>query len=99
MSDEIVDAQDVLPRIEQLKACVEINGQMVAETSTANMLHSWASTVSFLSTDEPLWPGELIASGTLPFGTSLENGHWLKPGDALRLVIDGVGEIRHTLQA
>ena len=70
---------------------------MVATTSTANMLHNWANTLSHLSTDEPLWPGELIATGTLPFGCSMENGRWLKPGDSLRLVIDGVGEIKHQL--
>jgi 2-keto-4-pentenoate hydratase/2-oxohepta-3-ene-1,7-dioic acid hydratase in catechol pathway len=99
MSDEIVDASDVLSRIEQLKAHVEVNGEIVAVTSTAKMLHDWASTLSFLSTDEPLWPGELIATGTLPFGTSLENGHWLKPGDTLRLAIEGVGEITHGLLA
>jgi len=96
MSDELVDARDVLPRIEQLQAWIEINGQTVARTSTARMLHDWGRTLSHLSTDEPLWPGELIASGTLPFGTALENGHWLQPGDTLRMGIDGVGEIRHT---
>lgn len=95
MSDELVDAKDVLPRIEQLQAYVEINGRIVARTSTANMLHGWARTLSHLSTDEPLWPGELIASGTLPFGTAMETGHWLQPGDSLRLVIDEVGEIKH----
>ena len=99
MSAEIVDAQDVLPRIERLQAHVEINGETVATTSTANMLHDWAKTLSFLSTDEPLWPGELIATGTLPFGTSMENGRWLKPGDVLRLVIEGVGEIKHEMLA
>lgn len=99
MSDEIVDARDVLDRIEQLSARVEINGKVVATTSTANMLHDLASTLSFLSTDEPMWPGELIATGTLPFGTALESGHWLTPGDTLRLVIDGVGEIRHDMLA
>ncbi len=61
------------------------------------MLHDWATTLSFLSTEEPLWPGELIASGTLPFGCAMENGHWVKPGDTLRLGIDGVGEIQQTL--
>ncbi len=97
MSDEIVDARDVLSRVEQLQARVEVNGETVTTTSTANMLHGLARTLSFLSTDEPLWPGELIATGTLPFGTSMENGRWLKPGDTLRLVIDGVGQIKHTL--
>jgi len=99
MSDEIVDADDVLPRIEQLQARVEVNDEIVANTSTANMLHDWAKTLSFLSTDEPLWPGELIATGTLPFGSAMENGRWLKPGDTLRLVIEGVGEIKHELLA
>ncbi len=97
MSDEIVDAQDVWPRIQSLTAWVELNGQRVATTSTAHMLHDWATTLSFLSTEEPLWPGELIASGTLPFGCAMENGHWVKPGDTLRLGIDGVGEIQQTL--
>ncbi len=99
MSDEIVDAQDVLPRIEQLSALVEINGERVATTSTAGMLHDWAHTLSFLSTEEPLYPGELIATGTLPFGCGMENGRWLQPGDTLRLAIEGVGEIRHTVLA
>ena len=97
MSDEIVDASDVLARIEQLTAQVDINGQTVASTSTAHMLHRWGQTLSHLSMDEPLWPGELIATGTLPFGCAMENGHWLQPGDTLRLVIDGVGEITHEL--
>ncbi len=97
MSDEIVDAQDVLPRIGQLQAHIEVNGETVAATSTANMLHDWAHTVSFLSTDEPLWPGELIATGTLPFGTAMENGRWLRPGDRLCMAIEGVGEITHGL--
>jgi len=97
MSDEFVDANDVLARIEQLTARVEVNGQTVATTSTAHMLHSWGATLSHLSMDEPLWPGELIATGTLPFGCAMETGQWLQPGDTLRLVIDGVGEIKHCM--
>lgn len=97
MSDEIVDAHDVLARIEQLQGTVEVNGQTVATTSTAHMLHDWGQTLSFLSMGETLWPGELIATGTLPFGTAMENGCWLKPGDTLRLAIEGVGAVTHTV--
>ncbi|MFT3856995.1 MAG: fumarylacetoacetate hydrolase family protein [Aquabacterium sp.] len=95
MSGEFVEAGDVLPRIDRLQALVEVNGEIVATTSTAHMLHDWGRTLSHLSMDEPLWPGELIAGGTLPFGTALENGRWLQPGDTLRLAIEGVGEITH----
>ncbi len=97
MSREIADAADVLPRLNELEASIHINGQCVARTRVAGMLHDWGRTLSFLSTDEPLWPGELIASGTLPFGTALENGHWLHPGDELHMRMPGVGEIRHTM--
>ena len=97
MSAEVVDAADVMPHIERLQARVEVNGATVARTSTANMLHSWGRTLSHLSMDEPLWPGELIATGTLPSGCAMENGRWLQPGDTLRLVIDGVGEIVHPM--
>lgn len=99
MSDAIVDAADVMPRIERLTARVEVNGQVVAETSTADMLHDWGRTLSHLSMDEPLWPGELIATGTLPSGCAMENGRWLQPGDTLRLVIDGIGEVVHPILA
>lgn len=99
MSAELVDAASVLPRIEQLSARVEINGQTVARTSTANMLHRWGQTLAWLSRDETLHPGELIASGTLPQGSALENDHWLRVGDHLRLVIDEVGEIEHQVLA
>jgi 2-keto-4-pentenoate hydratase/2-oxohepta-3-ene-1,7-dioic acid hydratase in catechol pathway len=95
MSDEVGDARDVLPRIGQYQALVEIDGQVVASTSKAHMLHDWAHTLSHLSIEEPQWPGERIASGTPPVGSALENGHWLQPGDTLRLAIDGVGEITH----
>jgi len=97
MSAEIVPAADVLDRIEQLQAVVEIDGREVARCSTAGMLHRWGQTLSFLSMDETLLPGELIATGTLPHGTAMENGHWLKPGQHLRLCLDGVGEVRHDL--
>ncbi len=46
--------------------------------------------------ERPL-PGELVASGTLPDGSGMETGTWLRPGDALRLVIEDVGEVVHAV--
>lgn len=47
------------------------------------------------SRDEQLYPGELFATGTLPGGSGMETGHWLRPGDRLSLTIDQIGEISH----
>ncbi|WP_207301115.1 fumarylacetoacetate hydrolase family protein [Aquabacterium lacunae] len=97
MSAEIVPAGEVLDRIERLQGVVEIDGRVVARCSTAGMLHHWGRTLSFLSQDETLLPGELVATGTLPHGTGMENGHWLRPGQRLHLRLEGVGEVHHEI--
>ena len=39
------------------------------------------------------------ATGTLPGGSGMETGHWLRPGDQLTLVIDQIGEISHPISS
>jgi len=93
MSQTMVTASEVLPCIDELMARVEINGQIVTRTSTHGMRYSLGEVLAHLSLSERLYPGELIASGTLPGGSGMETGHWLRPGDLLRLVIEPIGEI------
>jgi 2-keto-4-pentenoate hydratase/2-oxohepta-3-ene-1,7-dioic acid hydratase in catechol pathway len=61
------------------------------------MKFSPGQVLAHLSRSEHLYPGELIASGTLPGGSGMELGRWIQPGDHLRLLIDGVGEIEHSI--
>jgi 2-keto-4-pentenoate hydratase/2-oxohepta-3-ene-1,7-dioic acid hydratase in catechol pathway len=98
MSHTLVTADEVLPRLSQLQARVEVDGQVVSRTSTAGMKYHPAEILSHLSRDEHLQAGELIASGTLPGGCGMENGHWPTPGRHLKLVIEGVGEIEHEMR-
>ena len=51
------------------------------------------------SRDEHLYAGELFATGTLPGGSGMETGHWLRPGDQLTLAIDQIGEISHPISS
>ena len=97
MSETLVTADEILPRVNELPALVELNGQVVARTSTAEMRPGLGEVLAHLSKGERLYPGELIGSGTLPDGCAMENGHWPKSGDVLRLVIEPVGEIVHTV--
>ena len=96
MSDTIVTADEILPTIASLNARVLINGSPVAECSTTGMQFSLAEAIAFASNEEQLHPGELFGSGTIPGGTGMENGRWLKPGDTVCLQIDGVGEVCNT---
>jgi 2-keto-4-pentenoate hydratase/2-oxohepta-3-ene-1,7-dioic acid hydratase in catechol pathway len=98
MSDTLVTADEILPQVERLTGAVELNGTIVARTSTADMRPSLGDVLAHLSKSEPLFAGELIATGTLPNGSGMENGHWPMPGDTLRLVIDQIGEIVHEIQ-
>jgi 2-keto-4-pentenoate hydratase/2-oxohepta-3-ene-1,7-dioic acid hydratase in catechol pathway len=99
MSGTLVTADEILPRLDTLSARVECNGRVISETSTRGMRFSPGEVLAHLSRNERLYPGELIASGTLPGGCGMEADHWLRPGDQLRLIIESVGEIHHLIRA
>jgi 2-keto-4-pentenoate hydratase/2-oxohepta-3-ene-1,7-dioic acid hydratase in catechol pathway len=93
MSAILVTADEVLPRIDALRGSVFINGKEIAQCSSAGMYHSLQEAIAFASTNERLYPGELFGTGTLPGGSGMENGHWLKQGDHLELNLEGIGSI------
>lgn len=97
MSAIAVPALEILPRVEQLTGVVEIDGAAIARIHTSGMRYSLGEVLAHASKDEQLHPGELFATGTLPGGSGMENGHWLKSGNRLRLAIDGIGEIQHLI--
>lgn len=99
MSELAVTADELLEDVADLKASILINGKEICSTTTANMRYSIGEVLSNASKDEQLFPGELFGTGTLPGGSGVENGHWLKPGDFLQLRIDRIGEIQHQVLA
>ncbi|MGV0781205.1 fumarylacetoacetate hydrolase family protein [Mycolicibacterium sp. XJ775] len=97
MSDTAVTADEILPRIETLTGSVALNGSVVSTVSSAGMQHTLGEVLAHASRSEPLYPGELFGTGTLPGGSGMETGHWLRRGDTLTLTLDGVGQIEHTI--
>lgn len=97
MSAVAVSASEILPRVEELSATVEVDGAVVVRTSTAGMRYSLGEVLAHASKDEQLHPGELFGTGTLPGGSGMENDCWLQSGSRLRLAIDGVGSLQHTI--
>ena len=53
--------------------------------------------LAYLSTCEPLVPGELIGSGTVGGGCGLEVGRQLIPGDTIELRSAALGTLRNQL--
>jgi 2-keto-4-pentenoate hydratase/2-oxohepta-3-ene-1,7-dioic acid hydratase in catechol pathway len=76
---------------------VTINGSVVSTVSSAGMQHTLGEVLAHASRSEQLLPGELFGTGTLPGGSGMETGNWLRQGDTLTLTLDGIGEIEHVI--
>lgn len=77
-----------------------VNGEVMQEDSTDDLVFGPEQLVSYLSTMVTLLPGDLILTGT-PAGVALarknEQGRrpWLVPGDVLETEIEGLGRQRN----
>ena len=83
------------------KITTRVNGEVVQEDSTSDLVFSPAALVAYLSVLNELRPGDVILTGT-PAGVALgrrnEAGRhpWLKPGDVLETEIESLGTSRNT---
>jgi 2-keto-4-pentenoate hydratase/2-oxohepta-3-ene-1,7-dioic acid hydratase in catechol pathway len=97
ISATAVTADEILPRINDLAGAVAINGHTVSTVSSAGMRWSLGEVLAHASRGEQLHPGELFGTGTLPGGSGMETGNWLRPGDTLTLTLDHIGEVEHSI--
>jgi 2-keto-4-pentenoate hydratase/2-oxohepta-3-ene-1,7-dioic acid hydratase in catechol pathway len=86
--------RDEIEDVQSLGMWLDVNGQRMQNGNTRTMIFGVATLVSYLSRFMTLEPGDIITTGTPP-GVGL--GHkpaplFLKPGDIMRLGIDGLGE-------
>ena len=88
-TDEIDDPQ-------RLRLWLDVNGERMQDSTTADMIFSCAEIVSYVSRFMTLLPGDVICSGT-PQGVGMGRGRFLGIGDRLRLGIDGLGEQTQTV--
>ena len=70
-----------------------LNGTVMQDSSTSDMIFSVARLVSFLSEDTTLLPGTVILTGTPPgVGFARNPPVFLKPGDRVTVEVEKVGE-------
>jgi 2,4-diketo-3-deoxy-L-fuconate hydrolase len=82
--DEIADPQ-------ALRLWLEVNGERMQDSTTADMIFSCAEIVSYVSRFMTLLPGDVICTGT-PQGVGMGRGRFLQVGDKVRLGVEGLGE-------
>lgn len=79
------------------RTTVRVNGEVVAENNTSTITIDFETLIAFISTDQTLYPGEILCSGTVGGGCGLERGQFLQRGDTVELEIEGIGRLRHTI--
>ena len=91
---------DQIDDIQNLSIWSEVNGEMRQQGNTADMVFGVKEIVSHLSQFMTLHPGDIIFTGTpAGVGDGMDPPQYLKPGDVVRVGIEGVGEQRQTIAA
>jgi 2-keto-4-pentenoate hydratase/2-oxohepta-3-ene-1,7-dioic acid hydratase in catechol pathway len=80
----------------QLGIRLWVNGELMQDSHTSKLIFDTAEQIAMLSSRVTLHPGDLILTGT-PAGVGMGRGRFLKSGDTVKLWIEGIGELVHTI--
>ena len=86
---EVADPQD-------LRMTLSIDGEVMQDSSTSQMVFTLAEQISYLSSRVTLLPGDLVMTGT-PAGTGMERDRFLRPGERVHTRIEGLGGMSHAV--
>ncbi len=93
-----VTADDLPPGCCGLRLQTKLNGEVVQDASTDDLVFDVATLVSLLSVAFTLEPGDVIVTGT-PAGVGLARKPplWMKPGDLCEVVVPGLGTLSNPI--
>lgn len=93
--------RDDVPDPQNLTLGLEVNGSVRQTGSTARMIFTLAQVIAHMSRLMTLHPGDVILTGTPPgVGMGMKpEPQYLKPGDEMRLWVEGLGEQRQRVVA
>jgi 2-keto-4-pentenoate hydratase/2-oxohepta-3-ene-1,7-dioic acid hydratase in catechol pathway len=75
-----------------------VNDELRQDTNTADMIFRPQQVVDFIAEACTLRPGDVIVTGTPSgVGMSMDPPRFLHSGDRIRIAIEGLGEIAHSV--
>jgi acylpyruvate hydrolase len=96
----LVTADSLPPGAQGLRIQCRLNGQVMQDASTSEMIWGVAETIALLSDAMTLEPGDVIAMGTpAGVGQSRTPPVWMRAGDVVEIEIEGLGILRNPVQA
>ena len=91
--DEIAD-------VNKLRLWLRLNGKLVQDGTTANLIFKIPFLISYISQFMTLLPGDVISNGTpAGVGLGLNPPTYMNPGDVVELGIDGLGTASQEVRA
>jgi 2-keto-4-pentenoate hydratase/2-oxohepta-3-ene-1,7-dioic acid hydratase in catechol pathway len=82
----------------RLRLWLRLNGEMMQDGSTAEMIFDCYEQISYLSMLLTVGAGDLVMTGT-PAGVGMGRDLYLKPGDRIECGIEGLGELVNPVAA
>jgi 2-keto-4-pentenoate hydratase/2-oxohepta-3-ene-1,7-dioic acid hydratase in catechol pathway len=86
---------DAIPDPQNVAIKLWVNDAIKQDSHTSKMIFTLAEQIAHLSTRVTLRPGDLILTGT-PAGVGLARKEFLRPGDVVKIWIEGVGTLTNT---
>jgi 2-keto-4-pentenoate hydratase/2-oxohepta-3-ene-1,7-dioic acid hydratase in catechol pathway len=98
LGPELVTA-DELQNPQDIRLTCELNGQVMQDANTGDMIFPVAELISFLSTGATLLPGTVILTGT-PSGVGFTRKPpvYLMPGDTVNVTLEGIGTLSNSVE-
>jgi 2-keto-4-pentenoate hydratase/2-oxohepta-3-ene-1,7-dioic acid hydratase in catechol pathway len=95
----MVTADELPPGARGLRIQSRINGQVLQDDNTKNMMFPVAETIADVSQAMTLEPGDILVTGT-PSGVGYPRKPpvWMKEGDTVEVEIEGVGILRNAVE-
>jgi 2-keto-4-pentenoate hydratase/2-oxohepta-3-ene-1,7-dioic acid hydratase in catechol pathway len=89
-----IASSDEVPDPQALRVGLSVDGKVLQNGSTRDMLFDIAALISYLSERGTLEPGDIIASGT-PAGVApvQKPPTWLQPGTTVSTWVEGLGTL------
>ncbi len=89
---------DEIPDVNNLRLWLRLNGTLMQDGSTTNLIFKIPFLISYISQFMTLLPGDIISTGTpAGVGLGMKPPVYLRPGDIVELGIDGLGVSRQEL--
>lgn len=97
---DFVSSDEIPPGGKGLRIQTRLNGQVVQDANTSDMVFDVAETIARVSECMTLEPGDLIVTGT-PAGVGMARKPplWMKPGDVCEVEIERLGILRNPIIA